>query len=207
VDTSQPGWDTPYLKAWREKPRYNQTINGIEVGPTVEVTGLICDASAKAEAEEPGFEKGSPLEISATYLPPGARVLEPQNEPGSFVSCGGRPATTTLQLALPAAADAEQRVANGESWFSVPHGGLVSVTKWQFREGASPRVPADLPADAWFAETIEGLPAAVGRPVLDEGLGAANAIVWNPETSVLTIVHSYNLSLSELLKIAEGVAR
>lgn len=207
IDTSQPGWDLPYLQTWREKPRFEQTINGIRIGPGVEVQGLICDSSAPARAELPGFEAGTPLEIRPSYVPAGARILPPQNHPGAFVSCGGRPAVTSLEIALAAAPDADERVAKGESWFTVPHGGILSVHKWQFRDGAAPEVTADLPADAWFPATIAGLPAAVGRPVLDEGLGPGSAVVWDPVSHVLTIVHSFNLSLVELEKFAEGVAR
>jgi hypothetical protein len=59
----------------------------------------------------------------------------------------------------------------------------------------------------WQPATIAGLPAAVGRPILDEGLGVGEVVIWDGERMLLTTVRTTDLGLAELLRIAEGVAK
>jgi len=207
IDTSDPDWQIPFLEAWKNAPRFDQVINGIAVGPTVEISGTICGPGTEPRSAKPGDERGTPVEIIPKYVPAGARVLAPWTDSGNFVRCGDRMAVSTLHIALAAVDDVDKRVAAGESWFQVPHGGLVGIAKWQFRQDAQPKLPAQVPASSWFATSIGGLPAAVARPAVDAGLGQGVVAVWNKETAVMTIVDSRNLSLEELIKVAEGVIR
>jgi hypothetical protein len=206
IDTSEPGWDVPYWEEWRAKPRYDQVINGIAVGPTVERTDLICGPDADWRVVEPGAERGTDLEIDPSYLPAGAHVLDRPLDDFAFMTCDGQIASTGLSVGVAAEPGAAARLAEGDSWFAVRTGGVINVHKRLYQPGATPGEFTDIPAEHWYAETVAGLPAAVGRPILDAGLGSGAVLVWDQDIGVLTTVWASDLSLDELLKVAEGVA-
>jgi hypothetical protein len=205
IDTSTPDWDRQYWEEWRAKPRYDRVVNGIAVGPTVDdrMSSSVCGPDAPPTDAELSDARGTPLEISPRYLPAGAEVANP--EPAVSVRCGDQIAVAGLTVGIRSAPDAEERIAKGESWFVVPHGGSIIVHKWRLRPGAVPEVQSFAPAEHWFEMTIGGLPAAVNRPIFDAGLGFADAVVWDERLGVLTVVHSFNVSLAELVKFTEGV--
>ncbi|MBI5947089.1 MAG: hypothetical protein HY875_03010 [Chloroflexi bacterium] len=207
IDTTRSGWQLPYLAEWRAKPRFDQAINGITVGPTAVRTGTVCGSDVKREDVPPSAFRGTVLEISPDYLPVGGYVREDTMDEFGSAFCGGEPGVSTLTVGIRAAADAAERLAAGESWFVVPHGGFINVHKYRYRDGAAPAEFTDIPASHWYADTIGGLPAAVGRPVLDAGLGGGAVLIWDAELRVSTVIYSYNLGLEELLKFAAGVAR
>jgi hypothetical protein len=53
--------------------------------------------------------------------------------------------------------------------------------------------------------TVGGLAAAFGSPILDEGFGDSEVMIY--QDGVLTVVRAVNLSRETVLKIAEGVLR
>ena len=209
VDTSKPGWDQPYLKDWAAKPRRDMLVNGIAVGPTVEPDITFCSDGRRVPVAAEAAE-GTALALDATYLPQGA-VFSPDKSrldtDSPALVCDGAVVINNGRIDVPADPQAAERVAGGESWFDVPHGGYVMVTKVQLAAVDTPAMRSDVPAESWYAADVAGHQAAIGRPVLDGGLGAADAVVWDDDTRVETLIHSYNVSLAELLKIAEGLTK
>ena len=208
IDTTEPGWDQPYREEWRAKPRYDQVINGIEVGPNVTRTGLACGPGSEQEFRLGQAEdaEGTLLEISPTYLPPGGHILDEPLDDHAFVNCNARLISSGLSVGVSAEPDALSRLEAGESWFAVRTGGIINVHKRLFAPGVTPGEAANLPAEHWYADTIAGLPAAVGRPIIDAGLGSSAVLIWDPDDSLLTTVYARDLSLEDVLKFAEGVA-
>jgi hypothetical protein len=107
---------------------------------------------------------------------------------------------------IAADSDVAARLARGDDWFSMSHGGYVFVTRAQFGSTDSPGVRSDVAADHWVAAAFGSLPAAIGRPVLDQGLGRGELVLWDPSTSIITYVVTLNVSLDDLYRIGEGLA-
>lgn len=206
IDTSQPGWDQAYLDAYRAKPLAVVELSGMRIGPDGTAPSD-CPSRDLLHAVDPSEAAGTAFAIEPQYLPPGV-VLSPDPSRtliGATVACEGRIVLNDARGSLPSAPDLIERLAAGESWFDIPHGGYLEVSKMHVPEGAQPVFGTSIPAEHWEARTIAGLPAAVGRPVLDAGLGTGEAYVWNPAEQVVTQVRSYNLSTDELMRIAEGL--
>lgn len=204
IDTSKPDWERPYVEAWQARPRSNQVINGILVGPDAD-RPLACPDGQLVRAAA-AVAQGSDLAIVPAYLPSGVHLVpDDQGIDSPAATCNGVVTYNYQKGSLADAPDLETRLAAGESWFSIPHWGRISVSKWRYPKGAAPALDANHPSDAWEARTINGLPAAVAHPVLDAGLGQGIVTIWDAEKSVHTTVVTYNVSLEELLKIAEGI--
>lgn len=197
ITTSGPWWHIPYENAYRMKPRYEQVINGIKVGPDTAIdTPDLCKAG-EASYIDASRAGSSDVSFKPRYLIAGATLSQ-----HTAIECRGRILVNEAEYGFPPADDAIERIAGGESWFTVPHGGRFSIAR------AVRDVPAsksDIAAEHWEPATIAGLPAAVGRPILDEGLGNAEILVWDERTSVLTRVTTTNVSLKEALQITEGL--
>ncbi len=179
-DTSQPFWYVPYLNQDRMKPRFTGEVAGILVGPDVHVTGIPCSVG-EAVAGTPDDVLGSPLEIPASTLPPGAALLRQE-----VANCRGQVIHNSLSFEIPADPDA--------GYF----GGSLSIS----RSLSDPAVDASFPGDRWQETTVEGRQAALALPILpDLGLGDSAVIVF--EDGVLTVVSAYNLPLDDILRTAE----
>jgi hypothetical protein len=123
------------------------------------------------------------------------------------VECQGTLAAHIVRMGVRAAPDADRRIAAGEDFFAVPRGGRVDIFRNLLGPDDPPAIRSDIPASHWYAGTVAGLPAAIGRPVVDGGIGTAAVIVFDDDTNVLTSVYTYNLSLAAALALAEEVVK
>jgi len=197
-----PGWAGPYQDADRLKPRYGQVINGIAVGGTVVPDNGFCTGRS-ARWIDPERARGTPVWIEPGYLP--ADALEggvPRHVEAQAVECSAGVAWLEVTYGRSAAPDVTERLARGESWFDIPTGGFIRILRTQ---GSGPAAHSALAADRWYEATINGLPAAVGRPILDRGLGDGMVVMWDAEHNLTTVILALNLSTAELLKVAEGL--
>jgi hypothetical protein len=201
LDTSQPDWDKPLRDEEAAKPRYPQTVNGIRLLPgTGDPSVAVCkpgEAEWAAEAEA----DASPLGIGGTALPAGA-ALDPAMS--DSVKCGGRIVVIERFYVIPSEPGLSARIASGVSWFDTHHGGYIWVTRMVLTGSAWDG--SDVPSGQWSSSTINGLPAAVGKPMLD-GFAHSSVVVWDPSSGVLTAVRALDRSLDEVVTVAQELTK
>lgn len=199
----QPGWDEPYYDADRVRPRVEQVINGIRIGPNVESDWLADCPPRSIFWAEPESVRGTPVWIEPSYLPDDAlEDGEPRLRDMEAVACEETAISLRVMYGRAAVPDVMERLARGESWFDIPTGGYITI----YRSSAQGRnVTSSEASDRWYGTTIDGLPAAVARPILERGLGEAWAVTWNPDTEVVTIIRGLNMTADEVIRIAEGL--
>lgn len=192
-DPSNPESLVMWLNRDSLLPRVDTVVAGIAVGPGAERSGGPCGTASPVDID---FSEARDTRVDVTpgYLLPGAEL-----ESSQAVRCGGDVAFAMLTYRLPVASDLRERLAAGESYWDIPRGGSVEIIRFI----GDPAENVGLPAERWEERSIVGLPAAVGHPVLDEGLGEGYVLVH--ADGVLTVVRTGNVSLAELLRIAEGV--
>lgn len=195
IDTSDPNWQDPWLDAERAKPRYDQVLNGIAVGPTVRVEAPRCRGyfqSVDQAAKDPL------LSIEPGYLPPSSQ-LESKEADG----CADGATKYFLHYVIPGDLSQGEKVARREAnWFEIQHGSYFHIIR---RKQATPALQvSSIPAERWSAAIIGGKPAAVARPIIGS-FGEAMVLVWDASAGVLTQVGGDNLALEELIRIAEGL--
>jgi hypothetical protein len=200
-----PGWDEPYREAYWANPQYDQTINGINVGPSVQPEDLQHCPRGTGTLVDRKQAAGLPVSIEPTYLPPDAiENGEPRLIPvlSQAMACNDEVVWVEAGYGRKAAPDAQARLADGESWFDIPTGGVITIFRSSIR---GPNVIASLPAKYWEGATVNGLPAVVGNPILSRGLGDAYVATWDAESGVLTIVAGLNMTVEEVTRILEGL--
>lgn len=197
-DYSKPYWYVPYQNLENKAARYDQVINGIPIGPTVKQPE---QQECLRAAREPGAAARqatiSGLSLRPGYLPPGAVVEE-----SLTTSCGAETVSLFQSYFVPPVEDSEAQLRAGKNWAAVGHGASFTI----FRETTLfPSVQSGLPSARWHAATVAGRPAAAAGPLLAEGYGESEIVIW--ENGVQTTVHGVMLTLSELTQIAEGLYR
>lgn len=200
IDTSKPGWYIPLENAEREKPRFDQEINGIAVGPTVLDPGVRdCDPGEAVALTDLAEAQNSMIRISPSYLPKGA--IQGRHEASS---CRGRIVTHVIEYEIPAAADADAKIKSGEvRWEDIEHGGKLTVFR-SLSQGPVYR-SSNYAAERWKPATVRGLPAAVAEPILPIGLGRSAIVIWDAERGVRTVITGSNRTLAEVMQVAEGL--
>jgi hypothetical protein len=199
-DTSKLNWAIPYMLAEDAKPRFNQVINGIAIGPTVKGEG--CPGGVLSD-EIPGEATiGSAVEISPAYLPDGAVPTGIAH----YYACTGTPVNAQVDYYV-APDDAEmQRVSRGEmTFFDARHGGWFYIR----REQTSTPIyfGGPIASERFHPASVLDYPAAIGNPIFEAGFGPAAVLVWDKDRQLLTIVEGTDLTVAELTRIAEGVIR
>lgn len=192
-DFSEPFWYAKWLNADEALPRFDQTIAGIRVGPTAARSGSPCDSERPVDVPY-ATASGTSVAIEPKHLPQGGQQVS-----SLAVQCGAVVALAELRIELPSVNDLQDRVARGEHYFDIPRGGLIQILRFL----GDPAEASSIAAERWSAGTIAGHPAAIGRPVLDEGLGDSMTIVHS--AGLVTVIRATNLSLAELLRVTEGV--
>lgn len=199
----QPGWAEPYYDADRARPRVEQVINGIRIGPDVRGDSHVGCAPGSSYWADPESARGTPVWIEPSYLPDDALGDgEPRLRDMEAVACEETAISLRVMYGRAAAPDVMERLAGGESWFDIPTGGYVTIFRSISR---GPNVTSSEASDRWYGTTIDGLPAAVAKPILERGLGEAWAVTWNPDTEVVTIIRGLNMTADEVIRIAEGL--
>lgn len=195
-DFTQEFWYQEWLNEWSMAPVYDQVINGIAVGPDVLRLTDKCDAVGTAvdiSDAPPGR-----VAIDLPYLPEGASTSL-----GDVALCGDDPVSFSVDIEIDGLSDRNlrERMNRGEAFFDLPHGGWISVHRFV----GGPAMESSLPARQWESGMIAGIPAAIGHPLFDDGFGIAHLIVHSE--GVVTSIQATNVSLSELIRVAEGVLK
>ena len=196
-DPTQPDWYLKWVHQDGMRERRDIVVNGFSVGPGVQPQqGTPCDERNGPQATDFNSAQASRVAIHPSYLPFGLSVTD-----GSAVSCGDEIALNVVLMELPQVDDVDliSRTKRGEDYFALPRGGSIEI----LRVVAEPAWSSSIPPERWMPGTIAGLPAAIGRPLIDEGFGDSEILIHGD--GVLTLVRASNLSLADLLKIAEGL--
>lgn len=196
-DTSQPGWAHPYTLAEAAKPRFNQQLGEILVGPDIDM-GDLCPGPTKPDDIPMDTITGSSVELSPIYLPARARI-----EHTEAAACDGKPSLATVEYFIPAVEEDLRRVRDGEiTFFEARHSGIVILHR-RIRPEAS--FQSFKPSERMRADTVAGRPAVLVEPMFAEGYGRAEVIIWDAESSTMTVVQTTDFTLGEAVKIAEGL--
>lgn len=199
-DTSKPGWAIPYENAERDKPRYDQVINGIAVGPTVAIPDVPdCEQGESIALADLAVAQRSDLRIVPDFLPHGA--IESRR---AAISCRDIVTVQSVTYEVPAAANADALIKSGQAkWEDVETGGRIDVVRSRASEPSFRST--NFAAERWKARTLNGHAAAVAEPALAIGLGRSAVVVWDAEHGVLTVLTASNRRLDELVRVAEGL--
>lgn len=188
-DTREIGWHLPYAQYWGSLPRYDRTVAGIAVGPSVEMGGFECSPDRPP----------SLLEVEPSYLPP---RTEPDHVDTVDICVPGTNITVERRYWVPPIEEDMRRLDRGEIGFFEARG---SASFRIFKRFIDEPAWSSSYASEYFREgEINGYPAAIGEPLFPEGWGQFEVIVYQPETRVLTVISGVGLSTTELLRIAEG---
>ncbi len=189
-DTTKPGWHMPYLEASRGKPAFDQTVNGITVGPSAEHRfSVTCEPGTAHQVPIDQVDQAAagPLMITAKYQPAGTVRFEA--------------VATVCQTA-----GNQKAVVAMDVGFTIPsdpktgrRGGIVMVSRWL----GAPSATVSIPAERWASGTVAGRQAAVARPILANGLGQSAVVVH--ASGVVTSVRAGWLTFDEVQRIAEGL--
>lgn len=195
-DPTRPELLIKWVNQDAKLPRFDQRINGIEVGPTVQRRGGPCETQRPPVQVDFDQSRGTRVEISPRFLPAGATIRSTL-----AIMCGQEVAFAEVVYALPVADDLNERLARGESYWDIPRGGTIQIMRFI----GEPAEASSIAAARWQAGSINGFPAAIGHPILDEGLGDAEVLVY--AGGVLTVVRTGNLSIDTAIAIASGVVQ
>jgi hypothetical protein len=167
-----------------QKPRSVKTINGITVGPNVELRGGPCDGTPGPGDGQVDLDstRGSDLQIEPKYLPAGTLF-----DFGNAGTCDGVLTTVEKSYSVPGNPSTDR------------FGGRLII----FRFRGDPAFPLSDADERVSAGMVAGRPAVVARPVTDSGFGGSAIVIR--EADGLTVIRANGLTLSELLKIAEGL--
>lgn len=183
---TQPWWYVPYLNAERSKLSFEGSLNGItiQVAPVDVGSEWTCEQFRHGDVSAAA---GSKLAISPSYLPQYARLSD--GAMNLSMECDGEVviAEATYDVLVPDDAPTGVR------------GGSFSL----FRYAGSAVASVAIPADRWRAGEIAGHPAAIARPILDNGLGTS-AVIVSHDGSVTRVIAD-GLTLDEVIRIAEGL--
>lgn len=199
-DTTKALWHVPFENAEKDLPRYDQTINGIQVGPTVADNGVRdCEPGEATAVKDLAALATSNLAINPGFLPAGAVVGRHEAS-----ACRGKFVTHVVEYEIPAEPGVESRLERGEvRWEEVEHGGKITVFR-SLSQGPVYR-SSNFAAIRWRGATVKGLPAAVADPILPMGLGRSAIVIWDERQGVRTVVVGVNRKNGELISVAEGL--
>ncbi|MGQ9573530.1 MAG: hypothetical protein ACUVV3_10200 [Dehalococcoidia bacterium] len=196
----EPFWYAPYFDEDFNKPRFNQVINGILVGPTAREpsSGLCMEIGVEPHYVPPERAVGTVLDFNPSYLPEGVQLSRPWT-PAQVVDCGGTIVSVSKEYYIPNKPSAED--PNFPAWA----GGSLFIRR--FLTTRSDSFPLEGPAERFGPITIAGRRGVLMRPVMPDGVdvGMDHAIILIPEDFGFTIVNGLGLPLGEIVKIAEGL--
>lgn len=193
-------WDR-YFNEDAARPRFNQEISGILVGPDtgVEPTSGLCGEKA-AEPQYAPVERavGTMLDINPAYLPEGVE-LSPSVTAVEVVECGGTVISVVKYYHVPDKFSGKDQT--GDLLWS---GGEFSIWRMLSTRHA---FPLDGAADRIGPISVKGRPGVLMRPVMPGGadVGVGNAAIVIAEDFGLTVIQGSGLPLGEFVKIVEGL--
>ena len=199
-DFTKPGWFLKWDNQDALRERRDIVVNGFSVGPNVAPQqGIPCDEEDPPSYVDFDLARSSRVAVEPSYLP-----FELSMRDGTAVSCGGEVVLTAVLLELPQIGSdvaLTDRVRAGENYFDLPRGGSLEI----LRIVAEPAWSSSIPPERWASGTIAGFPAAIGRPIIDDGYGDSEILIY--ADGVLTLVRGNNVSLGDMIRVAEGLFR
>ena len=193
-----------YLDEDAQKPRFNQEINGILVGP-----GGPGESGAGLEPQKdlctgvtpqwvgPERATGTVVDVNPSYLPEGVGMAGA--EPEEVVECGGTVISVLKYYNVPSKFSGKNQT--GDLLWS---GGSFSIWRMLSTEHTFPLFGA---AERMGPISIAGRPAVLMRPVMPGGadVGFDDVAIVIAEDFGLTVIQGSGLPLGEFIKIAEGL--
>jgi hypothetical protein len=195
-----PFWYAPYFEEDSKKPRFNQVVNGILVGPSVPEpsSGLCIEIGVGPEYVSPERAVGTLLDVSPAYLPEGVK-LSPSPMAVTVVECGGAIVLVMKEYDVP------NKPSAGDPNFPAWAGGNFHISR--FLTTSTDSFPLSGAAERIGPIYIEGKRGVLERPVMPDGVDAGmdNVTIVIPEDSGLTVVEGHGLPLAEFIRIAESL--
>ena len=191
-----PFWWVAIFNEDAQKPRFNQEINGITVGPDEALAATFC-TSKTSQWADPEKAKGTAVDFHPSYLPAGVKVAASEPE---VVECGSSVFSVLRYYDVPYKADPDVSPSNPPEWtggsFSIWR--MLSDKHTFFLSGAAERMGPI---------TIAGRAAVLMRPVMPEGVdnGLGQMAIVIAEDFGLTAIQGGGLPMDEFIKIAEGL--
>ena len=196
-----------YLNEDARKPRFNQEINGILVGPGESGPGLESGAGLEPRSDVctgvtpqwvgPEKAAGAVVDFNPSYLPEGVGTTGA--EPEGVVECGGTVFSVLKYYNVPS-----RFSGKGQTGDLLWSGGSFSIWRMLSEKHAFPLMGA---AERMGPISIAGRPAVLMRPVMPGGadVGFDGVAIVIAEDFGLTVIQGSGLPLGEFIKIAEGL--
>ena len=178
------GWRELLLDAEDEAPRFDGTLNGIRIAPTLPRGGASCGPGDRAGYVDRDAVRGEAVEIAPSYLPAGT-VAGAE----TVLAC---PNGTVLEHVIEYEVPTDYTLER--------FGGGMAIVRGVTGE---PRFALDASAERARTAEIAGRPAVVFRPLSEDGFGPSAVIVAEPWG--VTAVQAYGLTEDEVVRIAEGL--
>ena len=192
-------WDR-YFNEDAQKPRFNQEINGILVGPTAagpDYSGLCTEVGVTPQWVDPERAAGAVVDVNPAYLPEGVELSWPWM-PADVTECDGTVVSVLKEYHVSAKYSAQHE---GVLLWS---GGGFSIWRMLSTIRAFPLSGA---AERMGPISIAGRPAVLMRAVMPGGvdIGMGHMAIVIAEDFGLTAIQGSGLPLDEFIKIAEGL--
>lgn len=162
--------------------RFAGEIAGIRIAPRPDLLGRLDECPSGFEQDPAGAPTAGALTPFPSVLPPPARLTESVG-----VRCGKEFVSTEASYSVPGDLDAGRL------------GGILHVHRFRGQRV----VPLHAPLVRLSASEIEGRPAAVLRPIMQDGYGQAAVVVNEPWG--VTFVRATGMTLDELLEVAASL--
>jgi len=182
VTARGPNWFVPLLEEEAARPRFEQTLHGIPIGPEVRI-------EPHPNCLRSGFEFGtleqlaeSDLDVGSPQLPRGAQL-------GTYEIgvCDGLVVYANLTYSYEPGGEA-------------PYGGSITISRARGRG-----VRSDIPSERFVAGFDAGRPVISAGPLTGDGWG--DALVAIPEDFGITVVSAFGFRTGTLMAVARTVAR
>lgn len=191
-DTSQPWWWKPWENAERDQPIFEGELAGILIQrePAPTRADVLANEGCEPFYPTPRREaRGTALDPEPPWLPANSHPID--DEFDIAIWCGNDVLSARAQWRVPP--DQESGL----------HGAEILVYRYFF--DGTPAAMVALPEGRWFQSDVAGFPAAVARPLVENGFGQS-AIVF-VDGDIVTQVVARGLTVEQLLHIAGGLAR
>jgi hypothetical protein len=193
-----------YLEEDAQKPRFNQEINGILVGPggpgesgagLESQTGLCTGVTPQWVGPEEAA--GTVVDFNPSYLPEGVGTTGAEQE--EVVECGGTAISVLKYYNVPAKFSGEDQTG-----YMLWSGGSFSIWRMLATRRSFPLMGA---AERMGPISIAGRPGVLMRPIMPGGadVGFGDLAIVIAEDFGLTVIQGGGLPLAEFIKIAEGL--
>jgi hypothetical protein len=120
------------------------------------------------------------------------------------VACGDTVVHSEVAVEFAASPTSATEIASGISWFDVVHGGQIIIYKDLAK---APGFASSIASERWESATVNGLPAALGRAILQDEFGESAVIVWDEHRNLQVAVRGFDVHIDDLLEVASEASR